>query len=256
MKSLVAAAVLCVSSAVCHAQTPAWSGTANINVNLAVSQQNSQSILLFANATKRLNTNSRLDLGMLYSFARQSSGNPRVTTTSDDRWSFTSHYDFPSSTSKYGFVDQRFERNAVNQLSLRSITTAGYGYYAIRTPGVIKNRRVGDPGDASWQITTGFSFSNESYANGLGSSHSTGVSVGSKFERILSNRMTLTHDFTFIPAFDDLTDYFLVSNLSVGVPIAGRASLNFSMINDFDSTPANGARKDNYRYALTFGYRY
>lgn len=221
-----------------------------------MSQQNSQSLLFFANASKRLKTNSRLDLGVLYSFARQSSGSPRVTTTSDDRWGFTSHYDFPSSTSKYGFVDQRFERNAVNQLSLRSVTTAGYGYYAIRTPEVKKNGRVANPGDTSWQITTGLSFSNENYANGLGSSHSTGINIGSKYERILSNKLTLFHDLQFIPGVEDLSDFFLVSTLNIGVPIAGRASLNFSVINDFDSTPANGARKDNYRYALTFGYRY
>lgn len=197
-----------------------------------------------------------MELSGLYAITKQSSGNPKTTQTTEDRWTVAARYDAPSSTRKFGFIDQRFERNRIVDLNLRSITSAGFSYYAARSENPIKTGRVSNPGDIEWRIDFGISYLTESYAAGLGERSQVGLQLGSGYRRVLRGGINLQHNLSFVPAFNDLADYFVVSNLSIGLPLSDRMTVALNWISDFDTTPAPGARKDNNRYALTLGYRF
>jgi hypothetical protein len=255
VSTLIISSSLIASFAVAQEKTT-WTGNANINLNIAQSQQDSQSFFLFGTASQAFKSGTKLDIGFLYLYGRQTSGAPKEFGITEDRWALTGHYDFPSNGVRFGFLDQRFERNGVVNLGLRSVTTAGFGQYVLRTANVVKNGKVSEAGDASWKLSAGISNLNEQYTNGSPNVNNVGLNIGSRYERVLSGGTTITHDFQIIPAFNDFGNYYYVSLLNVAFPVRGNATLNLSLLNDFDSSPAAGARKDNAKLGLTLGYKF
>ena len=238
------------------AQVQGWSGQLNLNLTAAQSALNSSSVFVNLRAVNKLKMGNQLEYSLFYGLSRQTNATTGNYDTTEDRWSVGAHYDTPSSRRKFGFIDQRFDRNAVVQLASRSVTTIGYGYFAVRTENPFKTGRVDTVGDAEWKITAGLSYLTETYLNDLGSRSAPGLQFATSFRKVFKKGVSVNHYAEFYPAFDRLDDFFLTSNLNVGIPISQRISLAVAWIADFDSTPAPGARKDNSRYALTMGYRF
>jgi putative salt-induced outer membrane protein YdiY len=245
-----------LTAGICHAQQPSWTGTLNINANVAQSTQDAQSFFFDLKAFERLKAGNQLAVNVFYVLNRQTNGASKDFDTTEDRWSLSGKYDAPSSNRKFGFVDQRFDRNRIVNLGLRSVTTIGYGYYALRTKNPLESGRVEAIGDAEWRITAGLSYLTENYLNDLGSRNQAGLQFASSFRRVFKRGVSLSHNIELFPAFDKLDDVFLISNLGVGFPISSRMSIALSWISDYDTTPAPGARRDNSRYALTLGYKF
>jgi putative salt-induced outer membrane protein YdiY len=235
---------------------PSWTGNLNINANLAQSTQDAQQFFFDVKAFDRLKAGNQLALSAFYVLNRQTNGALKQFETTEDRWSLSAKYDAPSSNRKFGFVDQRFDRNRIVNLGLRSVTTIGYGYYAIRTDNPLKTGRVDAPGDAEWRITAGVSYLTETYLNNLGSRSQSGLQLASSFRRVYKRGISMNHVLELFPSIEKPDDFFLISNLGVGFPISPRMSVVLSWITDYDTTPAPGARRDNSRYALTLGYRF
>jgi putative salt-induced outer membrane protein YdiY len=247
---------LILLSATGMSQQPSWTGNLNINSNIAQSAQDAQSFFLDVKAFERLKAGNQLALSAFYVLNRQTNGVNKQYETTEDRWSVSAKYDAPSSTRKFGFVDQRFDRNRIVNLGLRSVTTIGYGYYAIRTENPQKTGRVDNVGDAEWRITAGLSYLTEEYLNDLGIRNQAGLQLTSSFRRVYKRGVSLNHVMEIFPSIEKPDDLFLISNLGLGFPISPRASVALSWITDYDTTPAPGARRDNSRYALTLGYRF
>ena len=236
--------------------TSRWTGRINLNANLALSTQDTQSFFVEARATNKLEQGNQLDYSLLYILSRQTTGDPKEYNTTEDRWTITGRYEAPSSNRKYGFVEQRLENNKLVDLAFRSITTAGFGYYAVRTENTLKTGKVELPGDAEWRLNFGLSYLSENYLNDLGSRQQRGLQFGSSFRKIFKRGISVNHYLDFIPSLNNLAEYFWVSNLAVAFPLNTRTSLALNWISDYDSSPAPGARKDNNKFALTVGFKF
>jgi hypothetical protein len=125
-----------------------------------------------------------------------------------------------------------------------------------QSEGVKTSGKVEKPGDTDWTLTSGVSYIDETFSAGLGKKSAVGLQLGSRLAKVLNSGIRLDHTFQFIPAFNDFGNYYYISTLNVAMPVSGRMSLNLSFINDYDSTPAAGARKDNAKYGLTLGYKF
>jgi putative salt-induced outer membrane protein YdiY len=237
-------------------QVQGWSGQLNFNFTAAQSVLNSSSVFVNLRAVNKLKMGNQLEYSLFYGLSRQTNATTGLNDTTEDRWSVGAHYDTPSSRRKFGFIDQRFDRNAVVQLGSRSVTTIGYGYFAVRTENPFKTGRVDTVGDAELKITAGLSYLTETYLNDLGSRSAPGLQFASSFRKVFKKGVSVNHYLEFYPAFNRFDDFFLTSNLNLGIPISQRISLAVAWIADYDTTPAPGARKDNSRYALTLGYRF
>lgn len=241
---------------VVQGQRIGWSGNLNLNANLSQSVQDAQSVFVDFRAFQRYRIGNQLALNGFYILTRQTDGATKLFNTTEDRWTFNLKYDAPSSSRKFGFIDQRFDRNRIVELGLRSVTTAGFGYYPIRTTNPRTTGRVESRGDAEWRITAGLSYLTESFLNDLGNRNQTGFQLGSSFRKIFGRGISVNHVIDYFPAIENPEDFFVISNLSVGFPITQRVGLNLSWISDFDSTPAPGTRKDNNKYALSLGFSF
>jgi hypothetical protein len=235
---------------------PSWFGSLNLNANIAQSAQDAQSLFLDVRAVNKLAKGNQYDFSGLYIFTRQTSGPNKTFNTTEDRWTITGRYEAPSNNRKFGFIEQRIESNKIVSLGTRYVTTAGFGYFPVRTENPATTGRVDRPGDAEWRLNFGLSYLAENYLNGLGSRTQEGFQLGSNFRKVLNRGVSLSHQFDFIPAFRDFQDFFWVSNLALGIPLNQRTNLSINWITDFDSTPAPGARKDNTKLALTIGFRF
>ena len=220
------------SNTTTQGNTSRWTGRINLNANLALSTQDTQSFFVEARATNKLEQGNQLDYSLLYILSRQTTGDPKEYNTTEDRWTITGRYEAPSSNRKYGFVEQRLENNKLVDLAFRSITTAGFGYYAV------------------------LSYLSENYLNDLGSRQQRGLQFGSNFRKIFKRGISVNHYLDFIPSLNNLAEYFWVSNLAVAFPLNTRTSLALNWISDYDSSPAPGARKDNNKFALTVGFKF
>ncbi len=238
------------------AQQTGWSGQLDINLAAAQSNLNSQSFFINGRASEKLKMGNQIEYSLFYAQSKQTNATTGRFDTTEDRWTVGFHYDTPASRRKFGFIDQRFDRNAIVDLSLRSVTTIGYGYFAVRTENPLKTGRVEEAGDAEWKISAGLSYLTETYLNGFEGRTAPGLQLASSFRKVFKKGIKISHYLEAYPAFDRLDDFYLASNLNVGFPISQRISLNLAWVSDYDSTPAPGARRDNSRYALTIGYRF
>ncbi len=219
-----------------------WTGSAALNLSAIQSTRDSQFLSLSINAVNK-GEKDKISAKAFYSFARQSPLGGGDLETTEDRYSLEGQYDYTIRDQTFWFAAARFDHDAVNDLDLRTIVTGGLGYMII------------DREDTAWQVTGGISYRNEQY-DGEPESSEVGLSVGSNYQRLLSRNLNLTHDLRFIPAFSDFGDYFLVSDLGLVTSLSERFSAEFRFIFDYDSTPATGAQKDNYKYFLGLGYKF
>lgn len=233
-----------------------WSGSINLNANLSVSTQDTQSTFIDARAKQRLKAGSQFDFSALYINSRQTSGDPKTFNTTEDRWQLLGRYDTPSNGRRYGFITQSIERNAIVNLGQRRVTSAGLGLTFVRTEEVRKSGRVEKPGDAEWRVNAGVSYLQEDYLNDLGSRHQYGLQFSSNFTKVFHRGIEISHYISFVPAFEDLSEFYLFSNLSLAFPLNRRTRLAVNYIFDYTTTPAPETRKDNYKYALTLGYKF
>lgn len=235
---------------------PSWFGSLNLNSNIVQSAQDVQSIFLDVRAVNKLAKGNQYDFSGLYIFTRQTSGQNKIFNTTEDRWTVTGRYEAPSSNRKFGFVEQRIESNKLVNLGTRFVTTAGFGYFPVRTENPSTSGRVDRPGDAEWRLNFGLSYLTENYLEGLGSRTQEGFQLGSNFRKVFGRGISIGHQFDFIPAFRNFEDFFWVSNLALGIPLNQRTNVSINWISDFDATPAPGARKDNNKIALSIGFRF
>lgn len=232
-----------------------WTGSLNLSAAAAISDQDTQSLLFTGNAERRMGP-GELRLRALYAYARQTSGPSKAFQTTEDRWSAGGRYDYDLSDGKYfGYGSLRFERNSINDLDLRTLAAIGLGTYLQRSDSVRETGKFRNAGDTEWRVSGGLSYLTEKYS-GSTSSEEFGLDFGSLYRRQLSDAAFLEHDLAFIPAFGDFGDYFLISDLGIGMSVADAWQLKLSWIYDYDSTPAPGKRKDNQKYALGLGYRF
>lgn len=219
-----------------------WTGSAALNISAIQSSRDSQFLSFSLNAINK-GERDKISARAFYSFARQTPIGGGSLSTTEDRYSLEGQYDYTIRNKTFWFAAARFDHDAINDLDLRTILTGGLGYLLI------------DEETTAWQLTGGISYKNEQY-DGQPESSEVGLSLGSNYQRLLSRNLNLTHDLRFVPAFSDFGDYFLVSDLGLITSLSERFSAEFRFIFDYDSTPATGAQKDNYKYFLGLGYKF
>lgn len=229
-----------------------FEGSINFSANYAVSNRDSQALFLFGDASRKMG-NGDLGIKAFYSFARQNQTNGGPFSTTEDRMSLAGRYDYLIGTRTIGYGSLRFDRDRIAALDLRTLAGAGLGSY------IIPVSKLEDRGERDWKLSAGLSYLNEDYTGG-GSDSYVGLELGSAYRMMLSDTLRLSHSAGFVPNFGDWSDYFFVSDLSLTMPLGDekKASwqVSFSFLFDYDSTPAVGARQDNYKYVLGIGYKF
>jgi putative salt-induced outer membrane protein YdiY len=231
----------------------AWTGSINFNANWAISNQDTQSILLFSDASKK-DPMGLLRVGVRYAFARQTFGADKTFETTEDNYKLSGRYDWSINSRLFAFGSLQLDHDAITDLDLRTVSAGGLGFIALQS-GNATEGKFQAAGDAEWRLSAGLSYLTEDY-DGAASKREVGLQFGSLYRRSLSSGFNVQHELVFVPAFSDFGDYFLTSDLSLRATLTGNLVAAFSWFLDYDATPASGRRKDNSKLALSLGYKF
>lgn len=254
--ALVASIAAVACSSFSAAQTSGWTGNVNFNAFYAFNQNDQVQWFLDARAEQRLLAGSLFEYNLLYSLARQRNNSTGDWQPTEDRWRLNSRYDAPTDGFRFGTISVLVERNRMIDLAYRSITSAGLGYFALRSQGVRDSGRVANPGDFQLRANVGLSLLDEEYDVANTRKTEWGTQVNTFYQSLLKNGWEINHVLSFTPSLNNFSDYVLFSNLNLLVPINVRTRLAFNFIYDRTSVVPVGRRSDNYRYGINLNYRF
>jgi len=222
---------------------PKWTGDVSVGITSTHGNTKTEMISANANATKRTDKD-RMTVSADYAKGEQEDPDTGETVTIEDWWRAKGKYDYFFSKKKYGYIDGRYERDAVAELDRRMIVGVGGGYQWVES--------------ANMNFSTEFGLASlyEKFDNQTDSNSEISFQVGYNFDKMLRKNIKFTHDLTYYPAVDKFSDYFLTTTAGVRADFTEKIFMTFKTIFNYDETPALGSHKTDVKYFLGFGYRF
>ena len=142
----------------------------------------------FSAALHRRSDIDRTLLSFDYYYQEQEDKDTGETETTQDQWKARGRYDYFFSKKLYGFVDTRYERDAVAELQRRVLIGAGVGYQWVES----------EP--FNFSTDAGIAARYESYYNDTDSSSQLTAQLGYHLDKKLTKTLTFINDLTYYPA--------------------------------------------------------
>ncbi|MHC4593651.1 MAG: DUF481 domain-containing protein [Planctomycetota bacterium] len=222
---------------------PKWSG--DISAGLTSTHGNTKAETISASANLRKRTEKdRTQVSADYARGRQRDTNTGQMETTEDWWRTKGKYDYFLTKKLYGYVDGRYEKDAIAQLDRRVIAGGGGGYQWIESE------------DTNFSTEAGFASLYEKFDNQTTSNSEVSVQAGYNFDKQLMKKVKFIHDLTWYPSTEKFSDYYLTSTGEIRAHFTDRMFTNFKAIFDYDSTPAIGAGNTDVKYIWGIGWNF
>jgi putative salt-induced outer membrane protein YdiY len=222
---------------------PKWLG--DISAGLTSTHGNTKTETVSASANLRKRTEKdRTQVSADYARGRQRDTNTGQMETTEDWWRTKGKYDYFLTKKLYGYVDGRYEKDAIAQLDRRVIAGGGGGYQWIESE------------DMSFSTEGGFASLYEKFDNQTTSNSEVSVQAGYNFDKQLMKKVKFIHDLTWYPSTEKFSDYYLTSTGEIRAHFTDRMFTNFKAIFDYDSTPAIGAGNTDVKYIWGIGWSF
>ncbi len=222
---------------------PKWSGDISAGVTSTHGNTKAETISASANLRKRTEKD-RTQVSADYARGRQRDTNTGQMETTEDWWRTKGKYDYFFTKKLYGYVDGRYEKDAIAQLDRRVIAGGGAGYQWIESE------------DMNFSTETGFASLYEKFDNQTTSNSEVSVQAGYNFDKQLTKKVKFIHDLTWYPSTEKFSDYYLTSTGEIRAHFNDRMFTNFKAIFDYDSTPAIGAGNTDVKYIWGIGWSF
>ena len=219
-----------------------WHGNFDLGFNLQRATTDTTGFLL-AFRTERSKDPTRLSLAVNYRYGTQKSKNQDSTRTQDQLIGLVrGEYDFTPRI--YGYASGDGTYDGIQALSLRAVPKVGAGY-------VLWQENL-DGGRRNFvQAEAGPSWVYEKYFGGSTNQYFA-VTFGALAGYYLPYGAHLDWRLDYLPAVDNFTsDYLLRTEAGLSVPLVGPINAKFSLLDEYDSTPAPDA--DRNSLFLAFG---
>ena len=222
---------------------PKWSG--DISAGFTVTSGNTETENISASANLRKRTEQdRTQLSADYAKGRQKDPDTGEKETTEEWWRTKAKYDYFLTKKLYGYLDGRYESDAIAELDRRVIVGTGCGYQWIESE------------DMNFSFEIGIASLYEKFENQNDSNSELAAQVGYNFDYKLNQKLKFIHDLTYYPSVEDFSDYFLTSTSEIRAHLTEMMFANFKVIFGHDSTPAVGAHKTDTKYILGIGYSF
>ncbi|MBN1806746.1 MAG: DUF481 domain-containing protein [Sedimentisphaerales bacterium] len=222
---------------------PKWTGNISLNVTSTHGNTKSESLSGSFNMNKRTH-NDRTQVSMDYTKTKQEdkvTGDKEVT---EDWWRSKGKYDYFFSKKMFGFVDGRYEKDAIAELDRRMIIGGGAGYQWIESE------------DMNFSTEFGMASLYEKFDNQTDSNSEISMQAGYNFDKKLTKNVKFIHDLTYYPSTEKFSDYYLTSTGEIRTNLTSTMFTTFKVIFNFDATPAIGSGKTDTKYLLGIGYNF
>ena len=162
----------------------------------------------------------------------------------EDWWKAKAKYDYFFSKKMYGYIDTRYEKDAVAELDRRVTVGGGGGYQWIESDNM------------NFSTELGLASLYEKFDNQTSSNSEISFQLGYNFDKKLRKNLSFIHELTYYPAIDKFSDYYLTTTGELRANFTETFFVNFKTIVDYDATPAIGAHKTDVKYFLGLGYSF
>jgi putative salt-induced outer membrane protein YdiY len=227
---------------------PNWTG--NISANLTATRGNTikDSYALSAKASKRTD-DDRTTLSADYAKTKQEFVDPvtgdKAKITTEDWWKLKAKYDYFFSKKLYGYVDGRYEKDAIAELDRRVTVGVGVGYQWVEKP------------DLKFSTEAGLASKYEKFDDVDNTTNSDiAAQLGYLLEMKLAKNLNFLHELTYYPAIDKFSDYYLTTSAELRYNVSASIFLNAKVMLDYDKTPAIGKGSTDTKYFLGLGYNF
>ncbi len=222
---------------------PKWKG--NISAGLTSTHGNTKtdSISASVNLSKRTEKD-RTQLSMDYAKAKQQDPDTGEENTTEDWWRSKAKYDYFFSKKLYGYLDGRYEKDAIAELDRRVIVGGGGGYQWVESE------------DMNFSTEGGIATLYEKFDNQTESNSEISVQAGYNFDKRLMKNVKFIHELTYYPSIEKFSDYFLTSTGEVRANFTETMFTNFKVIFGYDATPAIGKGGTDVKYIWGIGYNF
>ncbi|MBC8492159.1 MAG: DUF481 domain-containing protein, partial [Chloroflexi bacterium] len=181
---------------------PKWAGDISAGLTSTHGNTKTETISASANFAKRTDKD-RTTISTDYAKGKQEDKITGADETIEDWWRAKGKYDYFFSKKKYGYVDARYEKDAVAKLDRRMIIGLGGGYQWIESA------------DMNFSTELGLASLYEKFDNQTDSNSELSIQLGYHFNKKLRKNISLTHDLTYYPSIDKFSDYFLTSTAGI-----------------------------------------
>jgi len=222
---------------------PRWTGNVSAGLTSTHGNTKTEGISASANLSKRT-VKDRSQFSADYAKTEQEDPDTGEDETIEDWWRAKAKYDYFFSKKLYGYLDGRYEKDAVAELDRRVIVGSGCGYQWIESENM------------NFSTELGLASLYEKFDNQTDSNSELSAQLGYNFDRKLTKNIKFIHDLTYYPSLDKFSDYFLTSTAEIRADFAKNMFMNFKAILGYDETPAIGAHKTDVKYFLGVGYSF
>lgn len=222
---------------------PKWTGDVSVGITSTHGNTKTEMISANADATKRTEQD-RTTVSADYAKGEQEDPDTGETVTIEDWWRAKGKYDYFFSKKGYGYLDVRYEKDAVAQLDRRVIVGVGGGYQWIESD------------DMNFSTEFGLASLYEKFDNQTDSNSELSFQVGYNFDKKLRKNIKFMHDLTYYPSIDKFSDYYLTTTAGIRADFTERLFMTLKAIFNYDATPATGRGSTDTKYFLGLGYRF
>jgi len=222
---------------------PKWTG--DIAVGMTSTHGNTKTEMISANATFAKRTEKdRTTVSSDYAKGTQQDPDTGEDVTIEDWWRAKGKYDYFFSKKMYGYLDGRYEKDAIAELDRRMIIGLGAGYQWVESD------------DMNFATEFGLASLYEKFDNQTDSNSEITLQLGYNFDKKLRKNIKFVHDLTYYPSIDKVSDYYLTTTAGVRADFSETFFLTLKAILNYDATPAIGSGKTDVKYFLGLGYRF
>lgn len=216
----------------------------NIRAGLVSQRGNSDTdTVSAAGEFERRTVIDRFQLSGDYNFSRETSAVTRQSTTSTDNWTTNGKYDYFLNQKLFVFGLNRAEADRIAQLEIRVQPGAGLGYQWIEGPS--ENLRT----------EGGFGATYEDYTNRDSDAFATGR-LAYAYDRRVFQRVKFISNAEYLPNLQNSERYQFNTVNALRLDLVSRTFTDLRFEWRYNSDPAPGARPNDFRYLVTFGWEF
>lgn len=222
---------------------PKWTGNITGSVSSTSGNTHAESVA-GSFSTMRRSEKDRITASADYVRSRQqdpATGEDHVT---ENWWKTKAQYDYFFTKKFFGFVNGRYEKDAIAELERRVVVGGGAGYQWIEEP------------QMSFSTDFGLASLYEKFDNQTESNSEISLQAGYNFSKTLYKNIKVLHDLTYYPSVEQFSDYFLTTSAELRATMIKNLFASFRVIFDYDSTPAIGRGSTDVKYLLGIGLQF
>lgn len=222
---------------------PKWTGSVSGAVTSTHGNTKAEAVSASVSVGRR-SEKDRTTAGADYGKTKQRDRNSGEDETTEDWWRARAQYDYFFSKKFFGFLNGRYEKDAIADLDRRVVVGGGAGYQWIETD---RTSFSGNLGLASlyekYDVDPPAEDSNSQIS----------LQTGYNFDHRITDTLRFVHDLTYYPSLEQFSDYYLTTTAELRATLTKTMFANFRVIFNYDESPAPGRGSTDVKYLLGVG---